>query len=222
MNNELFNWPEAHSRASPAGRGGGGECGMDTIHHRTNPNPPPCPLYSCKAGQDAVSDQFSTAFRLCAVFFTLTFLQILELKLKMGEAACGRGDAEEQSVVGEVGTEEGARPRGGGRGEGGTEGVSGGRGEVGMEGARLRGGGRGDPPALRLGLAFFFSLPNLLRSKEWEAEVGKMTTFDLWPMPWGGRGGMGCQASYESLPAPSGHTDSHTLETYIWKRVLWY
>ncbi len=100
-------------------------------------------------------------------FFTLTFLQILELKLKMGEAACGRGDAEEQSVVGEVGTE-GARPRGGGRGEGGTEGVrlrGGGRGEVGMEGARLKGGGRGDPPALRLGLVFFFSLPNLL-SKE--------------------------------------------------------
>jgi hypothetical protein len=104
-----------------------------------------------------------------AVFFTLTFLQILELKLKMGEAACGRGDAEEQSVVGEVDTEEGARPRGGGRGEGGTEGArlrGGGRGEVGMEGVRLRGGGKGDPPALRLGLAFFFSLPNLLISKE--------------------------------------------------------
>jgi hypothetical protein len=24
------------------------------------------------------------------------------------------------------------------------------------------------------------------------------------------------QASYESLPAPFGHTDSHTLKTYIW------
>jgi hypothetical protein len=45
------------------------------------------------------------------------------------------------------------------------------------------------------------------------AEVGKMTTFDLWPIHWGGRG-MGCRdkylkyvipetpASYESLPAP--------------------
>jgi hypothetical protein len=31
-----------------------------------------------------------------------------------------------------------------------------------------------------------------------------------------GAGCMGTPASYESLPAPSGHTDSHTLDTYIW------
>ncbi len=27
-------------------------------------------------------------------------------------------------------------------------------------------------------------------------------------------------ASYESLSAPSGHTDSHTLDTYIWGGAL--
>ncbi len=27
-------------------------------------------------------------------------------------------------------------------------------------------------------------------------------------------------ASYESVPAPSGHTDSHTLDTYIWRGAL--
>ncbi len=50
-----------------------------------------------------------------------------------------------------------------------------------------------------------------------------MTTFDLWPIPWGeGHGVQGqiCDiltpASYELLPAPSGHTDSHPLDTYIW------
>ncbi len=49
------------------------------------------------------------------------------------------------------------------------------------------------------------------------AEVGKMTTFDLWPIPWGGEAwGAGTNmwhpvtpASYESLPAPSGHTFPH-------------
>ncbi len=41
-------------------------------------------------------------------------------------------------------------------------------------------------------------------------------------------GGMGhgvqgqiCEPSYnESVPAPSGHTDSHTLDTYFWRRAL--
>jgi hypothetical protein len=49
------------------------------------------------------------------------------------------------------------------------------------------------------------------------------STFDLYlylhPGGWGGAWGagyMGTPASYESLPAPSGHTDSHTLDTYIW------
>ncbi len=45
----------------------------------------------------------------------------------------------------------------------------------------------------------------------------------------GGGGGIGVQgqicdilapASYESLPAPSGDTDSHTLVTYIWGEAL--
>ncbi len=49
----------------------------------------------------------------------------------------------------------------------------------------------------------------------------RLSTFDLYP---GGEGhgmqGQICDiltpASYESLPAPSGHTDSHILDTYIW------
>jgi hypothetical protein len=46
------------------------------------------------------------------------------------------------------------------------------------------------------------------------SEVGKMapSTFD--PFDLGGGGGT--PASYEPLPAPSGHTDSHTFDTYIW------
>ncbi len=48
------------------------------------------------------------------------------------------------------------------------------------------------------------------------AEVGKMTTFNLLPLSWGGGGAWGVvtnmwhletPASYESLPAPFGHTD---------------
>ncbi len=62
----------------------------------------------------------------------------------MGEAAWGRGDAEEQSVVGEVGTEGPARPtRGGGSGEQRAELVP------------------ATAVSLGLGLDFFFSLPNL-------------------------------------------------------------
>ncbi len=52
--------------------------------------------------------------------------------------------------------------------------------------------------------------------------VGKMTTFDHWPRPFGwGAWGAGTNmwhpetpASYESLPAPLA-ADSHTLDTYI-------
>ncbi len=54
-----------------------------------------------------------------------------------------------------------------------------------------------------------------------------MTTFNLDLYP-GGEGhvvqGQICDNltpdSYESLPAPSGHTDSHTLDSYIWARGL--
>jgi hypothetical protein len=54
---------------------------------------------------------------------------------------------------------------------------------------------------------------------------GQNDTFYLWPFRSGGGGGdwvqgQICQiltpASYETLPAPSGHTDSHTLDAYIW------
>jgi hypothetical protein len=52
----------------------------------------------------------------------------------------------------------------------------------------------------------------------------RLSTFDLYTgVGWGGGHevqGQVCeilaQASYESLPAPSCHTDSHTLDTYIW------
>ncbi len=65
-----------------------------------------------------------------------------------------------------------------------------------------------------------------VRDKSKNATGGQNDTFYLWPSlsTWGG-GGHGVQgqifdiltpASYESLPASSGHTDSHTLDTYIW------
>ncbi len=50
-----------------------------------------------------------------------------------------------------------------------------------------------------------------------------MTAFDLWPIPWGeGHGVQGqiCDILRPQLAmnasCPSGHTDSHTLDTYIW------
>jgi hypothetical protein len=57
------------------------------------------------------------------------------------------------------------------------------------------------------------------------AEVGKMKSSTFDPFDLGGGGVHGVQgqichiltpASYEPFPAPSGHTDSHTLNTYIW------
>ena len=60
----------------------------------------------------------------------------MALKSKTGDAVCGRGEADEQSVVGEVG----------------------------MEGDRLSGAARGlGGASTRLGLAFLFSLPNLVK-----------------------------------------------------------
>ncbi len=49
-----------------------------------------------------------------------------------------------------------------------------------------------------------------------------MTTFDLWPLPWGGGAwGTGTNMWHPDpklwiASCPSGHTDSHTLDTYIW------
>ncbi len=58
----------------------------------------------------------------------------------------------------------------------------------------------------------------------------RLSSFDLYPGGGGGGHGMQgqicdilTQASYVSLPAPSGHTDSHTLDAYIWGGGgLWY
>jgi hypothetical protein len=74
---------------------------------------------------------------------------------------------------------------------------------------------------------------SLTRNSYKETEVGKMTpsTFDPFDLGGGGEGygvpGQICAiltpARYEPLPAPSGHTDSHTLDTYIWGGGgLWY
>jgi hypothetical protein len=46
------------------------------------------------------------------------------------------------------------------------------------------------------------------------------STFDPFDLGWAWGAGKICHiltpASYEPFPAPWGHTDSHTLDTYIW------
>ncbi len=56
-----------------------------------------------------------------------------------------------------------------------------------------------------------------------------LSTFDPSVSTWGGGRAWGAGTnmshpdltSYEPLPAPSGHTDSHNLDTYIWGEVAW-
>ncbi len=67
------------------------------------------------------------------------------------------------------------------------------------------------------------ALASLLQTWLTQPEVGKITTLNLFFLPYlGGHGVQGqicgilTPASYESLPVPSGHTDSRTLDTHIW------